>query len=73
MKKHPVCFDGTGERQGQYHITVDPSIPVVVHAPRRVSPSLRNDINNELDHIVPRGMITKIQEGEPTAWVSRLV
>ena len=73
MKKHPVCFDGIGERQGQYHITVDPSIPAVVHAPRRVSPSLRNDINNELDHIVPRGMITKIQEGEPTAWVSSLV
>ena len=42
VKQYPGCFDGTGEFQGQYHITVDPSIHPVVHAQRRVPLSLRH-------------------------------
>ena len=27
VKRHPDCFDGVRKFQGQYHITVDPSVP----------------------------------------------
>jgi len=35
--------------------------------------SLRDDIKDELDDMESRGIITKIKEGEPTAWVKSLV
>jgi len=49
VKRYPDCFDGVGRFQGQYHITVDPSVSPVVHAQRRVPLSLRNDIKEELN------------------------
>ena len=73
VKRYPDCFDGVGKFQGQYHITVDPSVPPVVHAQRRVPLSLRDDIKDELDDMESRGIITKLKEGEPTAWVNSLV
>ena len=53
--------------------SVDPSVPPVVHAQRRVPLSLRDDIKDELDDMESRGIITKLKEGEPTAWVNSLV
>jgi len=73
VKHYPDCFDGVGRFQGQYHITVDPSVPLVVHAKRRVPLSLRDDIKDKLDDVESGGIITKIKEGEPTAWVNSLV
>ena len=66
VKRYPDCFDGVGRFQGQYHITVDPSVPPVVHAQGRVPLNLRDDIKEELDDMESRGIITKIKEGEPT-------
>ena len=54
VKRYPDCFDGVGKFQGQYHITVDPFVPPVVHAQRRVPLSLRDDIKDELDGKVPK-------------------
>ena len=45
----------------------------MVHPPRRVPISLRDDIKNQLDDMVKNGIITKIEEGEPTSWVNSLV
>ena len=73
MEQYPSCFDGIGKFQGQYHITVDPSVPPVVHAQRRVPLSLREDIKRELDDMASNGIIMKLKEGEPTAWVNSLV
>ena len=73
VKQYPDCFDGIGKFQGQYHINVDPSIPLVVHAQRRVPLSLRDDIKEELDDMESRGIIAKLKEGEPTAWINSLV
>ena len=73
VKQYPGCFDGTGKFQGQYHITVDSSIPPVVHALRRVPLSLPEDIKRELDDMDSKGIIMKLKEGEPTAWVNSLV
>ena len=52
---------------------MDPSVPPDVHAQKRVPLSLRDDIKDELDDMVSRGIITKLKESEPTAWVSSLV
>ena len=73
VQRYPDCFDGISKFQGQYHITVDPSVPPVVHAQRRVPLSLRDDTKEELDDMEARGIIMKIKEGEPTAWVNSLV
>ena len=73
MKQYPGCFDGIGKFQGQYHITVDPSVPPVVHVQRRVPLTLREDIKRELDDMASNGIIMKLKEGEPTAWVNSLV
>ena len=59
MKRYPNCFDGVGKFQGQYHITVDPSVLLVVHAQRRVPLRLRDDIRDELDDMESRGIMAK--------------
>ena len=73
IKQYPECFDGIGRFQGEYHITVDPNVPPVIHLPRRVPVSLKDDIKTELDDMVKNGIITKLEEGEPTPWVNSLV
>ena len=73
ITQYPECFDGIGKFQGEYHITVDPNVPPVIHPPRRVPISLKDDIKSELDDIVKNGIITKLEEGEPTPWVNSLV
>ena len=73
IAQYPECFDGIGKFEGKYHITVDPSVPPVIHSPRRVPISMKDDIKRELEDMEARGIIAKVQEGEPTAWVNSLV
>ena len=73
VKCYPDCFNGAGKFQGQYHITVDPSVPPVVHAQTRVPLTFLDDIRDELDNMESRGIITKIKEGELIAWMNSLV
>ena len=48
-------------------------LPPVVHPPRKVPISMKDEIKDELDNMVKNDIIAKIQEGEPTAWVNSLV
>ena len=73
MLQYPECFYGIGKLQGQYHITLDPSVPPVIHAQRSVPLSLRDDIKKRTGRMEAQGVIAKINEGEPTAWVNGLV
>ena len=73
ISQYPKCFNGVGKFQGEYHIVPDPNVPPVVHPPRRVPISLKDDIKKELDEMVENGIIVKIEEGEPTQWVNSLV
>ena len=75
IKQYPECFNGIGKFQGEYHITVDHNVPPVIHPPRRVLVSPKDDIKSELDDMVKNGIITKLEEGdhEPTPWVNSLV
>ena len=67
VKHYSDCFDGIGKFQGQYHITVNPSVPPGVHTQKHMPLSLREDITDQLDDMVSRGIITKLKEGTPTA------
>jgi hypothetical protein len=55
IKRYGDCFEGIGCFQGEFHITLDPSIPPVVHPPRRVPEALREPLKKELDSLVEQG------------------
>ena len=73
IAQYPECFNGIGKFEGKYHITLDPAVPPVIHSPRRVPISMKDDIKRELDDMAAQGIIAKVKEGEPTAWVNSLV
>lgn len=62
IEQFPDCFDGIGKFQGKYHITTDPSVPPVIHPPRRIPISLKDDIKKELDEMIANDIITKIKK-----------
>ena len=70
---YPECFNGIGQLPGTYHINLNPSVPPVVHSPRRVPIALRDDVKHELNNMEQDGIIQKIIEGQPTEWVNNLV
>ena len=55
IKQYPDCFNGIGFK-GDYHITVDPSVPPVFHPQRCMPVSLKDDIKSELDDMVNNGI-----------------
>ena len=65
------CFEGIGCFKGEFHITLDPAVPPVIHPPRRVPEALREPLKKELEALVQQGIITKVDE--PTDWVNSLV
>ena len=62
ISQYPECFNGVGKFQGEYHIVLDPNVPAVVHPPRRMPISLKDDIKRELDEMVNSDIIAKIKE-----------
>ena len=73
IAQYPGCFTGIGKFEGQYHITLDPTVQPVIHPARRVPFALKPDIKAELDCMEQQGVIRKVGEGEPTEWVNSLV
>ena len=65
------CFKGVGCFQGEFHITLDPTVPPVIHPPRRVPEALREPLKKELDALVQQGIIIKVDK--PTDWVNSLL
>ena len=59
ITEYPECFNGIRKFQGEYHITVDPNVPPVIHPSRSVPISFKDDIKSELDDMVKNGIITK--------------
>ena len=49
IAQYPESFDGIDKFQGEYHITVVPSVPLVVHPPRKVPISMKDEIRKELN------------------------
>ena len=69
----PEVFQGFGCLPKKYLIIVDPSVPSVVHPPRRVPHSKRVPLKKELDRMENVGIVEKVPLNEPADWVSSLV
>ena len=65
------CFQGIGCFQVEFHITLDPTVPPVIHPPRLVPEALREPLKKELDALVEQGIIAKVDE--PTDWAGELI
>ena len=66
-----MFFEGIGCFEGEFHITLDPTVPPVVHPLKRVPEALREPLKKELDNLEAQGIIAKVTE--PTDWVNSLV
>ena len=71
LREYPKCFEGIGCFEGEFHITLDPTVPPVVHPPRRVPEALREPLKKELDNPEAQDIIAKVTD--PTDWVNSLV
>ncbi|EDO28583.1 predicted protein [Nematostella vectensis] len=59
LRQYADCFEGIGCFSGEFHITLDPTVPAVVHPPRRVPEALQEPLRKELESLVQQGIITK--------------
>ena len=71
LHEYSDLFQGLGCISGEHTIKVDPSIPAVVHPPRKVPVSLKDKIKDELDRMEQTGVI--VRQTEPTDWVNGMV
>ena len=71
LNEYADVFDGIGCFEGEYHITLDSTVPPVVHSPRRVPVALREPLKEELDTLIQQGIIAKVDR--PTDWVNSCV
>ena len=71
LHEYSDLFQGLGGIPGEHTIKVDPSIPAVVHPPRKVPVSLKDKIKDELDRMEQTGVI--VRQTEPTDWVNSMV
>ena len=55
-------FSGIGCFNGEFHLTLDPSVPPVIHPPRRVPKALCEPLKKELDSLESQGIIVKVSE-----------
>lgn len=66
-----IFSDIHGEFPGEHHITTDPAVQSVIHAPRKVALALQPKLKSMLDDMVCKGVLIKREE--PTDWVNSLV
>ena len=64
---YPDRFEGIGSFRGKFHITIDKSVPPVVHSPRRCPIYMKDEVKTELDKMEGLGVITKVSA--PKDWV----
>ena len=71
LEDFPDLKKATGMLPGTYALRIDPTIPPVIHGPRRQPQALIPKIKAKLDEMERGQQITKVTE--PTDWVSSLV
>ena len=49
MTDYKDCFEGIGCFKGEFHVTVDPNVPPVIHPPRHIPVALQDTLKHELD------------------------
>ena len=68
LKLYPNSFGRLGLLKGEYDIKVDPTIPPVQHARRKVPIESKQGIEEAIDYMVAEGILEP--QIEPTPWVS---
>ena len=68
LKLYPNSFDRLGSLKGEYDIKVDPTVPPVQHARRKVPIESKVAIKETIDYMVQQDILEP--QIEPTPWVS---
>ena len=71
LTEYKDVFEDLGHLPGEYNIVTDESVKPVIHPPRRVPVSLRDQIKAKLDEMVQQDIITPVTE--PSACVSSMM
>ena len=71
LDKYTHVFEGLGCLEKEHHIEIDPSVPPVIHPPRKVPIALRLKMKVELQRMERLGVIQRVDR--PTDWVSSIV
>ena len=71
LKLYPEVFTDLGRLEPSYHMQLEENSNPVIHAPRKISVSLRSKLTKGLGEIKAAGVIEKVEE--PTEWVNLLV
>jgi hypothetical protein len=71
IEQYSDIFTGVGCVPGEYHISVDKSVPPVIHASRKIPLNLRLKVQQQLNDMERLGII--IKRTEPTEWVNSLL
>ena len=71
LKGFEDVFKGLGELPGEYSLHLNPDVPPVVNAPRRVPFAQLDQVERELKRMVEMNVIAPVTT--PTKWVSSLV
>ena len=68
LRLYPNSFDWLGSLKGEYDIKVDPTVPPVQHARRKVPIESKTAIEDAIDYMVKQDILEP--QIEPTPWVS---
>ena len=68
LRLYPNSFDRLGSLEGEYDIKVDPTVPPVQHARRKVPIESKAAIEEAIDYMVKQDILEP--QIEPTPWVS---
>ena len=68
LRLYPYSFDRLGSLKGEYDIKVDPTVPPVQHARRKVPIESKAVIEEAIDYMVKQDILEP--QIEPTPWVS---
>jgi hypothetical protein len=71
IEEYKEVFRGVGRIPGLHHITVDPNVTPVIHAPRKVPYGLQPKLKETLDRLEKDQIVSKVDH--PTNWVNSLV
>ena len=68
LRLYPNSFDRLGSLKGEYDIKVDPTVPPIQHARRKVPIESKAAIKEAIDYMVKQDILEP--QIEPTPWVS---
>ena len=73
IAKYPKAFESLGKFPNKATLHLKEDHTPVVQSPRRCPINLKGEIQTSLDDMEKQGIISKVPQGVPTAWLSNLV